>query len=528
VRRPSVLLAALVAMALLMGFAAAGCTGGDDDAGPDPSGPDPAGRTGPLRLGLGAPLVADPVQASLGAPSQLMVLDLLHDGLTRLDDDGVPQPAIAADWRTNRDASAFEFQIDPEATFASGAPITPEVVIASLERVLEAGDTSLSALSLEALEGFRAFANGDAEHVSGLTAPDERTVRFELATSLSVLPVVLSNPILGVVDPETIERDTDALDLSGDWAVGSVRDGVVELTHRDGAPGRLETIELVVADDVDVAFAAFEAGDVDWAEIPAERYEEAVAEYGDGVVASFQAELFFGMNLRRPVMRSKPFRDAIRLAIDRDEIVEEAYADLADPLATVVPAGIPGHDEDRCPACATDQAAAESIVQVAFGDGEVPTVRIDFDESPVQTAMAELVAEDLESVGIPTELRPKSLDDYKSFVVSGDQELFSFGWIGAYGSPDAYLAPLFGSAANDNLTGYRSGSVDLVLAGARASTDPSVSAELWARAETEILRDAVVVPIAQFRTQAVTSARVVGLVHAVDGTVDWTQVTLDG
>ena len=45
-------------------------------------------------------------------------------------------------------------------------------------------------------------------------------------------------------------------------------------------------------------------------------------------------------------------------------------------------------------------------------------------------------------------------------MVSGEQELFSFGWIGAYGSPDAYLAPLFGSAANDNLTNYQSRLVD--------------------------------------------------------------------
>ena len=83
--------------------------------------------------------------------------------------------------------------------------------------------------------------------------------------------------------------------------------------------------------------------------------------------------------------------------------------------------------------------------------------------------MAEIVADDLEAVGIPTELRPQPLEDYKRFVVSGEQELFSFGWIGAYGSPDAYLAPLFGSAANDNLTGYRSAAVDGLLAEARSA-----------------------------------------------------------
>ena len=152
------------------------------------------------------------------------------------------------------------------------------------------------------------------------------------------------------------------------------------------------------------------------------------------------------------------------LAIDRDAIVEAVYADLADPLPTVVPAGVAGHDPDRCPDVRPrPRARPPTSSPFAYPDGDVPTVHIDFDESPAQEAMAELVADDLEAVGIPTELRPLPLEEYKAFVVSGDQELFSFGWIGAYGSPDAYLAPLFGSSANDNLTNYRSAQVDGLL-----------------------------------------------------------------
>jgi ABC-type oligopeptide transport system substrate-binding subunit len=140
--------------------------------------------------------------------------------------------------------------------------------------------------------------------------------------------------------------------------------------------------------------------------------------------------------------------------------------------------------------------------------------------------MAEMVAADLEAVGITTELRPQPFDAYKEFVVSGDQELFSFGWIGAYSSPDAYLAPLFGSAANDNLTRFRSELVDRFLLEARADDDADTLAARWAQAEGRILSGWVVVPIAQFRTQVVVADRVEGFTHAVDGTVDWSQVAL--
>jgi ABC-type oligopeptide transport system substrate-binding subunit len=110
--------------------------------------------------------------------------------------------------------------------------------------------------------------------------------------------------------------------------------------------------------------------------------------------------------------------------------------------------------------------------------------------------------------------------------VSGQQQLFSFGWIGGYASPDAFLSPLFRSTSSDNLVGLRSPDVDYLLGQARAQGDPAARAELWAQAQRLVLDQAYVVPIAQFRTQVVAADRVEGLIHRVDGTVEWSDVWL--
>lgn len=519
--------------ALAVGLAAvallAACPGDGGSDGPSTSGAGGVpGDEGTLRIGIGGDLVVDPVEASLASPRDLMVIDLLADGLTEVDADGVAVPALAEAWESNDTRTAFRFRLSPEATFTSGGPITADHVIASLERVLAAGDTSLAALSLEALEGFREFVAGEADHIAGLTAPDERTVRFGLTGPLEVLPVVLADPLLSVVDVEGLAAgDPGAVETTGDWEVTGVDGDDVALTRRTDAEGGVEKIELRGYDDEEAAYDAFGDGEVDWAVVPPSRFGDAVDEHGDAAFAPFQAELYFGMNVRSPALGNGFLRLAIQQAIDRDAIVRTVYPDLADPLPTVVPAGVAGHDPDRCPSCGHDPEAAAELVDKAFGD-DAPTVRIDFDESDAQEAMARIIAANLEDVGIPTELRPLPLDEYKRFVVSGDQELFSFGWIGAYRSPDAYLAPLFGSSANDNLTGFRSTAVDGLLQRARAGADPAGNAERWAKAEVEVLKAAVVVPIAQFRTQVVVAERVRGLEHAVDGTVDWTQVSLQG
>jgi len=519
---------------LLAAAGLAGCT--DDDGGSDGNAdgtttapPDEIVEGGTVRLGLAGPVVVDPIDANLASPSDLMVLDLLHDGLTRLDADGEPQPALATSWRSNASLTAWRFTLDPDATFASGRPVTAVDVISSLERVAKAGDTSLAALRLETIGGFRDFVSGTAEHLAGLSAPDPATVRVALDTPLSVLPTILASPVFGVVDVESLEAattdgDLEALDLSGRWDVDDADDRTTRVQRRDDGSGHLDGVELRSYEDGEAAYDGFDDGDVDWVLVPHDRYGDAVEAHGADDFAPFHAELFFGLNVKSPSLGNAELRKAIAAAIDREAIVDAVYPDLADPLRTVVPAGVPGHDPDRCPPCAHDVEQAKAIVAAAFPDGQVPPVRIDFDESPPQEAMARLVAADLQAVGIPTELRPQPLEDYKRFVVSGAQELFSFGWIGGYASPDAYLAPLFSSRASDNLTGYSAPAVDASLGAARTNPDPASAAAQWAAAEAQVLADAVVVPVAQFRTQAVVAERTQGLQHAVDGSVDWSAV----
>ncbi|MGQ0430921.1 MAG: ABC transporter substrate-binding protein [Microthrixaceae bacterium] len=522
--------AALLVVAIVL----AACRGGSTPTEPTPTTP-PPGRTvegGTLRVGLIGPVPADPATASLGSPSALMVLDLLHDGLTRLDPTGAAKPALATEWSADPTQTAWTFRLDPKATFTSGRAVTAADVVASLERVAKGGDGSLAALQLESIAGFRGFVSGAAAHLTGLAATDATTVTISLDRPLSVLPVVLASPQLGVVDVASLDAavaDAGALgdlDLSGGWAVDSAVDRVLTLARRPGAAGHVAEVELRSYAAANAAYDALDAGKVDWALVPPARQHAVERDHHIAAGAPFHAELFFGMRVKQPALANLELRRAITAAIDPDAIVERAYPGLATALAAVVPKGVAGHAPARCIACGPDPERARAVLAKAYPDGQVPSVAIDFDASLAQEEMATLVAEDLAEVGIPTQLRPKPLAEYKAFLVSGAQELFSFGWIGGYGSADAYLAPLFGSASDDNLTGYASPSVDAALAAARAAADPAAAGAQWVAVERQVFADAVIVPIAQFRIQAVVAPRVEGFQHAVDGSVDWAAVWL--
>ena len=93
-----------------------------------------------MRLGIGGDLVVDPVEASLASPSDLMVIDLLHDGLTRLDDAGraAACPRRRVGGRTRQHGLPVPPRPARPPSPAAGRS-TSEDVIASLERVIARG-----------------------------------------------------------------------------------------------------------------------------------------------------------------------------------------------------------------------------------------------------------------------------------------------------------------------------------------------------------------------------------------------------
>ena len=525
--------AAAVGALVLAAAALGGCT--DDDGGEAPEGPRP-GRPvdgGTVRLGLSGPLVVDPAAASPAVPGDLLVLDLLHAGLTEVGEDGLATAGLAVTWSADPTFTTWRFTLDPGARFAGGRAVTSEDVVASLRRVIAGGDASLAALRLEDVQGFRAFLDGTAPEVSGLRAVDPTTVEVALDAPLSVLPELLAAPPYGIVDLTTLEPalasgDLTGLDLSGPWQVAEAGPGRLELDRRPGAAAHLDGVELRSYPDAAQAYDAFDDGDVDWAPMPGDRYGAAVEAHGDDHVTPFQAELLLGLRAGAPALADPSLRQAIAAAIDPEAIVRAVYPEVADPLGAILPDGLPGaaRGTPSCATCGHDPVRARKLVDTAFPQGNVPQVTIDTDASPAQEAMARIVAEGLEAVGIPTVVRSRPLPEYQRFIVSGGQELFAFGWVGGYASPDAYLTPLFRSTSVDNLVGVASPEIDALLAEARASADPALRAERWAAAEAQLLDAGLVVPVAQFRTQVVVADRVEGLAHALDGTVDWTRVWL--
>ncbi len=536
------LLAVLVASCVI-----AGCSSdsdSDDVAGPgatqaplaaEQGADEPVG--GILRLAMARPAHLDPSQAGPVTPAELVVADLLYDGLTVYDQETkTAVPALASRWEADEEATVWRFTLDPGASFNDGSPVRAADVKASLERIAGGGPDAPAARLLAPIAGSDEVLSGDTPELSGVVVEGEDVVVVTLAEPLGALPELLSSPLLGIAPAGASGAALDELPAgSGPFRLvageaggsGRLLDAeVIRLERVPGGAALVDGIDLVLVDDGPAAVDLVTDGGADAAFVPRD-----VGDLPGGVeevIAPFGAELFYGLNLRNPKLGDPRLREAIIAAVDRDAIGEGVYGGALAPLRGVVPAGVPGAAAAGCgEACVHDPERARGLIEEAFPGGDAPELFIDVDAGGRQEQVATAIAADLRAVGIPATVRAHADEAYAELLGGGGHEVFRLGWSGGWPSAGAYLEPLFRSGAPENVVGLSLAPIDAALDRARQMIDPAERAAAYAAVEVEILAELPVLPIGQFRTRLATSERVRGLELSVDGTFHATRVHLD-
>src|SRR5690606_25342167 len=93
---------------------------------------------------------------------------------------------------------------------------------------------------------------------------------------------------------------------------------------------------------------AFLAGDLDWAPVPGDRFQEALDAAGAEGLVPFGSGIYVAVDPGQAPLDDRALRRAIALSVDRVALVDEVYGPAAQPLFGIVPAGITGGAVDDC------------------------------------------------------------------------------------------------------------------------------------------------------------------------------------
>lgn len=469
---------------------------------------DPPPSDDVLRLGLSGVQTLDPAVISPASVSSMMLVDLLHDTLTRLDADGVPQTGLAR-FTPNEDLTVWRFELTEEATFADGRAIDADDVVNSLDRIRGLGGQSLAAIGLE--------------DVQSVVAVEPRAVEITLAAPSAVLPELLASPLYGILDRNVAPGAVGApINPSGEHTAAADGPGRLVLERRRGQGPSVIDVRLYADDDA--AYDAFAAGGLDWAPVPVDRLGDAEEQVGlDGLVP-FHASVLLGVNPSIEPTNQPGLRRAVALAVDRQVLSDAVFGATARPMRGLIPRGVPGAAEPCVDPCGPDVAAARWVLAETYPESEPPPLRLLTDRTSTHEAIAGILEDQLGAVGLTLAVNSSDEATYTELLGSGQQQLFLYSALGVGRSATSHLLP-WASGSPDNTTGYANEGVDMLLVSALGEPDRELRLQRWREAEALILGDVPVIPIAQLRTVAALRPRVRGLVVHVDGSIDVSGVT---
>ena len=491
--------------------------------------------------------------------NEFQITQAIFDGLTDFDFSEKCQPELKGDlaesWEVNDDATQYTFTLKEGITYSNGTEIKASDFKAAWERAGSAELASAYGYLVNSIEGGEALQAGEADTLSGVTADDEAGIlTIDLAAPNAEFASILVHPFFSPAEPADLEKignTTGWGDLgltvgAGPFMLEKADEIEVVLVPNPEWDGnvygdtevKLESIVFKMTDSVETAFQTFEAGEGDSAPIPSGKYQDAMAAYPKNTVDNpLMGVYYFDFGADDPQLGGEEnvkLRQAIALAIDRQELNDKVYEGTRDDATGIVPPGIPGYKADICDYCEYDpERAKELFAEWEEAGGELTSpIRIDFNEGGSHGDVAAIIQANLkDNLGIETELAGVAEDYFKVVAEPGGCQLCRAGWYADYPTYGNFMVDLFSAASigGNNFGRFDNPEFEDLIAKAQAETDDAARAELYNQAEAILLNEQThAVALNFYNGQYVFRDRVHNYDYGPLGFVIWERMAVEG
>ncbi|MFM7069478.1 MAG: ABC transporter substrate-binding protein, partial [Actinomycetes bacterium] len=562
------LLRGAVALILGLGLIGSACSSDKDDSGGAATS---ANDSGGEVVDLGTFAAGEPDNIDPALTTELeaaQVTTALFDGLTEFayptgSEKGELKGLVAESWEPNADATEWTFKIRDGLKFSNGDPVLPSSFKVAWDRaanpLLAAGYGYLFGVVKGKAEWDKAAENKDTSvtGLSGVTADDANlTLKVQLAYPYADFPSVVSHIIFSPVPEKVVAKVDDqskwdrALMVgNGPFELAAPRnDREIVITPNRNWKGdvvgtkkvSLDKVTFKISKDVDTAFNAFQANEGQTSSIPSGKFDLVApgGEYAETNTVTPQlgsSHFIFGMQDGSPVAGAKnlKLRQAISLAINRDQINRAVYNGSRLNSTGITPPGIPGFEKGLCDYCTTDMAKAKKLLSEWKAEGgSLPgPLTIQFNEGAGHEDLVAIIQANLKELGVDAQQDGRSDETYYDEISSGGCVLCRAGWAWDYPIYDNGMFDLFSKASigpgSNNLGQYSSDEFSSLVDDARRDPDDASRQAKFRQAEDIVLnQDTAVVPLVWDQGDYLYSSKLVNFHQEPLGWVRWEQVGL--
>lgn len=437
----------------------------------------------------------------------------LFEGLTRLDRDNQPQPALAERWDISPDGKTYTFHLRPGITWSDGTPITAHDFVYSWMRVIDPAVASPNAYMMFIIDGAEAFSKkqGSAENV-GIKAPDDRTLQVRLKNPTAYFLNLTSFHCYYPV-PEALVRanpDTWAANAGGfvgcgpftleKWIHSSEITVKKNPAYWDAGHVRSDYLDFPISESQSTRLTLVESGQANMMVEPPPAEQQRLESLGLYQVAPYLGTYYYVFNTQKAPFDDVRVRKAFALAMEREGLVKHIVRGRKEAAYAWVPPGM------KNPATGQDfrkeggnlqeenaEQAQQLLKEAGYDESHQPEVTILFNTNEMHKAVAEAVqAMWKKNLGVQVELTNQEAKVYLASRTQGNYQVARASWVADYADPMTFLDVF---ADEDNDAQYHNEAYLDRVRKAKEEKDPGLRMQYMHQAEQILFDDCVLIPI---------------------------------
>jgi len=417
------------------------------------------------------------------------IYSLIFDSLVRKDDHFNIQPWLAERWEIP-DPQTYIFHLHHGVHFHDGRPLTARDVKWTLDSIRDGTVITLK--------------SGAFNLVDKVEAPDDFTVVVHLKEPYAPLLWNLTDGALGIVPYGSGQNFNRNLIGSGPFRL--VRfdpDSQVILARNDdywAERAKIEGVRFAIVPDATTRALELRKGSADVSaanSLPLDTVRTLRENHNLEVQQESGTNLLYvAFNLRDPILKNVPVRQALAYAIDRKPMLHYLFADAGRLADSILPPEHWAYTND-VPHYPYDPDKANSLLDSAgYPRGKDGTrFHLTMKTSTEETSrlLAAVLQQQLRSVGIALDIRSFEFTTFYSDVTKGAFQIYTLRWLGySNEDPDIFEYAFYtGSFApkRANRSYYSNPRVDQLIEEGRRTLDQDKRKQIYAEVQRILAHD---------------------------------------
>jgi ABC-type oligopeptide transport system substrate-binding subunit len=443
----------------------------------------------------------------------------IWSGLLTFDADLLPIADWAESWEPNDDATMWTFHIRPDNTgFTNGDPVTAETFAYSWKRMLLPETNAPYASIIYDIVGAQEInLDGADPDTLGVRAVDDWTLEVDMIGSRGLFPVIVGYYACVPTHPPSV--DEQGAEYSTDPADGPViSNGPWELTewahqeyctlvrnpnHWNNDNLFLETIDWRIV-PAEQGMLPYEAGEVDWAVVPAADLPRIQADSAMAAEVQPWAEALIWKLL--PQVTVEPFDDielrrALQHSIDKERLVELTNG-VAEPAYCLMPPGLFAYfgEEFREFTEFDPELAKEHLAASRYADGNFPETTVILRGNEIHLGsnimIEDIAAQVQEHLGLEIKINPMDPNAFRDLQFTNTPQMVWIRWYYDYPDPNnGYFDMFYSNKESGKRQAWSNPEFDQLVLDAKEPSDPEQRADIYREAERVMQEDVAYIPV---------------------------------